>query len=1033
MECVEGLREVMSESVCIQETSSSEKEAGVSPARGSTWHNKLLLNSRNSTPYRKIMDDSESLLSGATESYAVDLSLTTEQHDVPSRGLGNESYTNYDSGNFSFSDCSKAKPMGTSSGGLELHQRFVQLNTELYQTKTELLTYKYKWNEIRHEVELEWNKKYQRVVDDSISLQQELEDFRNQLQQAVEINHSSNERENNLEKLSLQSKLDQLQIQLDCKDRANGFLKKKIAEQYCDKENLSLELRKLEKLLAEATNEVESTKSSASWFRNELHGCQNVIAKLKENNVLLESKVASEKANCDRLKAQMHQVICSAEEVERKASREKEELLDKLRLIEASNCIEIIPAVVIEEYTLKLRAASDRITNLTSANKNYELEIDQLQSTVQMLKNTITNHELLLQTFRSKESEMLSTIQSLKEQNSRLGADKDKALAENSELHTAIAREGCAKRDLDVSIDHLRAQLKVLSINFENTRRTLGVKEFALEKLQREYHDLRERSHQQLERCRGDLEAALKMNESSAANRYDQLLENFTKIQSTNLNLEVKLGQYAEDNEKFRKSEEVVHKLRQDIAELQKKLEEDVTSSNRMSPSVSGSSKSLQKSGKSSGKCPKHGNVIPEDDTKELKILLKVIESETRHKLKRYELNNRTLLRKVKEHCRARKMAEHQVQTMENDVQKMTSLQCELARFRERNLLLEADLEKAIEECQQLKGEKTRLMLVLQGNCLLTADENIWASFQRIFADLRDKQFVHKENGRLRELLKISESKIQQLEEELRRSLSSSDDKSTVIENLKLTTEMHRVETDEVRSMLKLKSAQLEDSQKMVDDLSCERNSLQDSIGSQQLSETKLKEEIDCLRTLLQVSEIQLDTASERVKLFEESERILTESRQRFFDEIQTLRDEIIAEKQEKYELQEMVRALKANMMEMVECSLKTIQSSSQPDSTNSATSCLGSESGEQSAVCAPSIEHRPPTSIDEAALRTLIEECSRPRHYSLRPLQECVASLRAEMSNLNAVVRHNGQQRNHVISLMEELQDATNGTYNSR
>lgn len=63
------------------------------------------------------------------------------------------------------------------------------------------------------------------------------------------------------------------------------------------------------------------------------------------------------------------------------------------------------------------------------------------------------------------------------------------------------------------------------------------------------------------------------------------------------------------------------------------------------------------------------------------------------------------------------------------------------------------------------------------------------------------------------------------------------------------------------------------------------------------------------------------------------------------------------------------------------------------------------------------------------------MEDCSRQQDSSaVQPLQECVASLRSEMNRLNAVVRQNGAQRyHHVVSLMEELQDATNGTYNAR
>lgn len=97
----------------------------------------------------------------------------------------------------------------------------------------------------------------------------------------------------------------------------------------------------------------------------------------------------------------------------------------------------------------------------------------------------------------------------------------------------------------------------------------------------------------------------------------------------------------------------------------------------------------------------------------------------------------------------------------------------------------------------------------------------------------------------------------------------------------------------------------------------------------------------------------------------------------------------------------------------------QNFHSVSQPDSVN-----VSSD--------ASSVSSKAMLSLDERALKALLEDCSR-RSSAMRPLQECVAALRAEMNNLNAAVRQNGAQRYHVASLMEELQDATNGTYNAR
>ncbi|XP_055533816.1 protein Daple-like [Wyeomyia smithii] len=993
-----------------------------------TWHNLLAPSNGNlgeKTPQQGDCSASESLLSTASTEIFGDPS---GQADILN-SLRLESAVNYDSGNFSFSESSKGKT-AIGPNGQDLHQRFVQLNTELYHAKTELLTYKYKWNEIRHEVELQWNKKYQRIEDEKIALEQQIEELREQLQKVINLNGSSEVSSYFLEVANFKTDFDQLKLQLDCKDQANHILKKQLAEQYCDKERQSIEARKLEKVLLEVRNELASARKAEEWFRNELHACQNSNAKLRENILLLENKAMQYKNRNYQLKFDLQQAALVKEDVQRSALNEKKELLSKLKYFESCNKLENRPFVVFCDYDVKLKEANDKIIALTEASKNYDHEKEQLVFSIKVLNNTLSNQDILAQTYKTKEAQATSTIAALQGKISRLNAENKQLQYKNDKLQAAIARHGYTNRDLDVSIGHLRAQLKVLSINFESTRQALSVKECEVKNSQQEKHALQERYQHQLEACRTDLEARLKMSQSQAAKRYELLLDNFRKIQSKNLDLEIKLGHYTDHSEKFQKSEKLVKQLKQDIEELQDKVVQDAQAVvAKMTP----------KEGRTVKKsiCAKHGFPIPEDDSKNLKILLKVIESEHRHKLKRYELNNRTLLKKVKEHNHARKLAEQKVESLQRDVASIHSLQCDFARLREKNLLLEADLESSRQECSVLQNDKCGLLDTLENNCLLKADEDIWSSIRRISAELRDWQHVRKENQRLKELLRVSESKINQLEEELKVSLSSLEEKSTVIEKLKLATELQLAESGEIRSALTVKSIQLEDTHRVIDDLSSERNSLQDTLGGKQLNEEKLLEEINSLHKQLKLRDVQLETACKRINLYEESEKTLIQSMHKFFKNLQILREEIVAEKQEKQELQVTVRLLKESLNQFGLREVKNCQTNSQPDSTNTSIPSLDSSQGNQQQSERPDLLQLNSSALvdvgfNEETLQTLLAECYH-RDHSLRPLQESIASLRTEMNNLNAIVWQSGNLRYPAISLMEELQDATNGAYNCR
>ncbi|XP_055597061.1 myosin-1-like [Uranotaenia lowii] len=965
-----------------------------------TWHRLLQeggggsLLAEQPLPLLDVIEESgpESFLSDATlENFTgQDDGGGVVEQDVMS-GIFEGSSTNYDSGNFSFSESSKEKVVESPLAGQEQHQRFVQLNTELYQAKTELLTYKYKWNEIRNEVESAWSKKLQRLADENEALKRTVEDLQKR-----------NEKCPGLEGLKLRSDFEQLRIELDCRERANKVLKSKISEQYCDKERLTLELRKLEKNLSEVKNEMGSLKSSESWFRKELHLCQNENAKMKEERLQLENKLFFEMNQRDKLKVQLQKVIQNSESFEQTAIQEKKDLLEKLQAIQLTHPVVSITPILVEEFELKLKEAKGKIDGLQESNQQLLLQKELLENSIEVYKNKTSHHEAVIESLQSREIKSLGKISHLEKEIRELGSAREQLREENSQLSSVVAKQRFDKRDLDVSIGHLRAQLKVLSINFENTRRALGVKEFGLQKLQTDYQDLKAR-FDGLERCRTELEHRLRMSEGQASERYRSLLESFARIQSKNLDLELKLGQCAEVNEKFRRSEEVVRQLRETVAELQLRIEQDA----EMTPT-----------------CPKHGSQLPEDDTRELKILLKVLENENRQKLKRYELNNRSLLQQVKEHSKARKQSDQRVEEMEKQLAEMASLQCEMARVREANLLLEVDLESANDELRILKEEKNRLVTALENSCLLKADEDIWTSFQRMFADLRQSQHISKENGRLKELLRISESKVAQLEEDLKLSLSSMEDKSVELEGLKFTEETAKVESDDLRSQLTIKTIQLEDAQRLLSTTSSERDALQDSIGDYQFMVAKFREDIDTLERQVRIRDVQLQTAYERIQLFEEAERILKHSRKQFFEDLQLLREEILAERQEKHELQEVIRVLREGSQSVMDCNIKN---------SSNGTPSLGSDSGGS----IPKTE-RPLPSLDEAALKSLIEQCSRRSssgNATLRPLQECVESLRAEMNNLNVVVRQHGQQRyqQHVVSLMEELQDATNGTYNGR
>uniref|UniRef100_A0A182V250 Uncharacterized protein n=1 Tax=Anopheles merus TaxID=30066 RepID=A0A182V250_ANOME len=711
---------------------------------GQTWHQLLLYPSPSSSQLSYISE----LQTDAGSQPSTPLQQPTRVSGL--FGETDESATNYDSGNFSLSEsgCKEKAPFATVGTGAEMHHRFVQLNTELYQTKTELLTYKYKWNEIRNEIELGLSKKIDKLLDEKNELEHELEDVRKELARLKAQPLDQNGRD----LLRIRSELDGLRLDLSCKEKANECLKQKIQH----KQQL------------------------------------NVMAK-----------------------------------------NEKE----------------------VERYMTHLR--------------------------------------------QQRES--------------------DKSQIET--LTAQLARESFTKRQIDVSVEKLKAQVKVLSINFSSTDwQRSGAKE--CESIQQQNRDLQDQCNRLIIAQQQQLKGELAMCTEKANPRRDEmlLLENFRSIQSKNLDLELKLGQCASIGKDIevtpsynivKRSEETIRSLKQDVEELEQKLFRQPT----------GKGKATHEKGHQS-LCSRHGsrcwesvahdgltNEEEDVEIRNLRIMLKAIENENRRRLKRYELNNRTLLKKSKEHARERKQAEQRVEELLKEHEKCATLRCEMSSARERCLLMEADLETFKQEAATLRSEKDRLINLLENNCLLTTDRDVWGSLKRAFKELHELKKMRKENDRLHDQLEREVEKAKQLE--------------CSIGDWKRAAEMQTAETEEVRAELAEKVRELEESQHTLVRITQENSSLEQNASVAGLQEKNLTEKLHDLERLVRVQEIRLETAHERLKLYEQSDALIAAAKETFFSDLQSLQDAILLEKQEKYELEEEVRELRQNMVNAVGNSLQ--------------------------------------------------------------------------------------------------------------
>ncbi|XP_035789618.1 centromere protein F-like [Anopheles albimanus] len=1002
----------MSERICAANHDVTQNEGALEPTKsersstaGQTWHQMLLHLSPSSS---QLSYGSEATHNDACSASSTPRPMARHGSNVFSEL--DESACNYDSGNFSLSDTSiKGKQAFAvagdgDAGSSELHHRFVQLNTELYQAKTELLTYKYKWNEIRNEIGLSWSKKLDKLVEEKNELVKELDELSRELTRVKQDDVS------NRELHRLRSELADVTVQFECKKQANKDLILKIAEQYGEKENLATKLVRLEAMLADGRSELSRTKESEGWFREELHRCQNENAKLNAALSAIADRIQKERAESERrLWAARNDCKKPMIKEESKSTSTCTRCLEAQQLREQS-C---------KEIALLKQTADRRIADLSASNVRLEKQNDDLQTLIDQLNRSLVDHQQQLINCAKNEKKTLHGLQRLVADESGTDpSDKETRRRHESEIATLsaqLARQCFIKRQIEVGVEQLKAQVKVLSINFVSTCQRLAVQDCELK-------SLRTRN--------SELEHRLISNQLPVTmwtpKEEDQLLENFRVIQSKNCDLVLKLGQCVSDTQAsanptgatrfnpqlVRHSEAIITLLKQNITDLERKL--TPREFNASADQVENSRKMA---------CRRHGSSChanaesDEANMRDLRIMLKAIESDNQRRLQRYEINNRTLLKKIKECVRARERCETRFGELEKEHAKCGQLRCDMASLRERCLLLEADLESCQQEASMLRAGKERLVTLLQNNCRLMANGDVWASLKLTFKELHELQQVHKENERLKEQVEVDAKKIAQLE--------------TASCDWKLAVEVQSADADELRSELAVKNLQLEDSRRTVERLVDENRSLKQSVTAVAANESSFTQQLDELNRLVRIQEIRLETAHERLKLYEDSERILAASKERFFHDLQSLQDAILQEKQEKYELQDEVRELRRNMVNVVGNSLQNIN---QTQNSN------GGSGQRSTTITSPDLKSLSPTSLDIDQLQALVEESSR-KTCTLNPLKECVFSLKQEMNNLKAIVLSDQQQHrprqlhdaHFPLSLMEELNDAANGFYGSR
>lgn len=404
-----------------------------------------------------------------------------------------------------------------------------------------------------------------------LTMQLELRDSEiSQWKRDVQATEDANEK--------LRIELQELKIEAESKDGSIQGLKNKISDQHIEFQSLLQAKLKAENNVANLKNEIEITRKSGYWYRDQLHACQASKAKVQQELMASQASVVSCSHQIDRMKgeiANLHQMV---ENTQYRAVREKEALMRKLEVIQADmvereatifsqihneSTADTINAIVaklkgMEEEKAKTLSLSDatiqelkeEVASLKNELQTKETALEALGTEnakrmvgATVLQKTLNEKELALQLLENKckdtEMSCLHLGENLKLKEETLLQLKNEKVAVEVAL-TAAERE---KTEINLAISKLRDDFARITASYQAMRTELREKEQHIMNLKADLNVLQTEKQSQTEKISelGNVEEAYRELKSriSQTEILEQQVEYVSKV-NRELNLEVK-------------------------------------------------------------------------------------------------------------------------------------------------------------------------------------------------------------------------------------------------------------------------------------------------------------------------------------------------------------------------------------------------------------------------------------------------------------------------------------------------------------
>ncbi|KZC08573.1 PREDICTED: spindle pole body component 110-like [Dufourea novaeangliae] len=269
-----------------------------------------------------------------------------------------------------------------------------------------------------------------------------------------------------LENERLRVDMENLHIELNARIAANECLKGKITELYVEMQVVLQEKQKLQNILTDTNNRLESAETSARWYQSQMHGLQASKKTLQLEINTYQGILQQRQQAIVNINARYKQLNVDYTELLKKHQKEKQDLEYEVRSFKIQNHSNNIKETIDNnalctppDISTKLELTEDELRDTKAVLKTVEKRLLGNEVSKMLMENALSKQRILITTMKENiqkcETDKNQTADTLRKTEFEI----QKLKSENDALQTTLLSSKQEQSQIEDAIFQVRFQL----------------------------------------------------------------------------------------------------------------------------------------------------------------------------------------------------------------------------------------------------------------------------------------------------------------------------------------------------------------------------------------------------------------------------------------------------------------------------------------------------------------------------------------------------------------------------------------------